>query len=181
MTIQWRTAYDHYGDARTAAGEALTLEIVLMVPDGDGWSVAALQDRTFVQRVIGEDGLALIEAPGVVVDDEGEANFLRFSIAGTDTAALLEAGSSRAELRHEIAEVLAAGRDVFHCGDFLVERMGDAIPDGQGLPPAYRYVLQQGPKGRLVAEFYRTSPGPSPRWDFSAANNFTLNLWTGVL
>lgn len=181
MTIQWRTAYDHYGDARTAAGEALTLELTIMTPDGDGWAVAALQDRTFIQRVIDADGVVLVTANGVIVDDEGEENFLRFSISGAQTEALLGAGSNRTELRHEIAEILAAGRDVLHCGDFIVERLGAATTDTTGLPPSYRYVLQQGPKGRLVADFYRTQPGPAPRWDFSAANNLTLNLWTGVL
>ena len=133
MTIQWRTAYDHYGDAQVAAGEAVTLELTIMLPHGDGWSVAPLQGRTFVQRVISADGSALIETEGVIVADEGEANFLRFEITGADTAGLLSTDSNRVELRHEIAEVVTAGRDVLHCGDFVVERMGAAILDGQGL------------------------------------------------
>lgn len=181
MTIQWRTAYDHYGDARAAAGEVLTLELTIMTPDGNGWSVAPLQDRSFVQRVIGADGATLIEAPGVIVDDEGEANFLRFSITGAETDELLAAGANRAALRHEIAEIVADGRDVLHCGDFVVERLAEATTPGSGLAASYRYVLQQGPSGRLVADFYRTRPGPAPSWDFSDSNSFTLNLWTGVL
>ena len=181
MTIQWRTAYDHYGDALVAAGEALTLELVLMEPDGDGWAVTALQGRAFVQRVIDASGATVTEAAAVIVDDEGEANFLRFSLTGTDTADMLPDGSNRQALRHEIAEVVADGRDVFHCGDFIVERLAEATTPGTGFPASYRYVLQQGPSGRLVADFYRTRPGPAPSWDFSASNSFTLNLWTGVL
>lgn len=181
MTIQWRTAYDHYGDAVVAAGEALTLEIVLMVPDGEGWAVAPLQDRTFIQRVINASGSTLAEVEAQIVDDEGEANFLRFSLAGDATADLMPSGSYRQALRHEIAEIVADGRDVLHCGDFTVERFADPTTPGEGVQPSYRYVLQQGPSGRLVAEFYRTRPGPAPRWDLSAPNSFTLNLWTGVL
>lgn len=181
MTIQWRTAYDHYGDGHVAAGEAITLELTIMLPDGDGWSVAPLQGRTFVQRIVGDGGTVLAEVAGVIVDDEGEPNFLRFAISGDDTADLLPEGSFRRSLHHEIAEIVSMGRDVLHFGCFKVEMMGAVIAGAGGLPPSYRYILQQGPRGRLVADFYRTNPGPAPRWDWSGANNFTLELWTGVL
>lgn len=181
MTIQWRTAYDHYGDAHVAAGEAVTLELTIMVPDGDGWSVADLQGRSFVQRVVGDDGTVLAEIAGIVVGDEGEANFLRFAVTGTVTAGLLPTGSSHRALHHEIAELVGTGRDVLHFGGFSVQMMGAVLNGDANTPPAYRYVLQQGPRGRLVADFYRTTPGPFPTWDLSDPNSFLFNLWTGVL
>lgn len=162
----WRTPYDKSGRADVFAGEAVTLELDLQQPDGaGGWRSQDYTLRTFVQRVVNRAGIVLASVTASLITNEGPAPFLRFILSGDMTSALLVAGAWSTELRHEVAEVLGAGRDVILLNAFNVSLAANPLASLPGTSSgtgagAARFTVQQGPRARIVVR-YSGAPGAS--------------------
>ena len=180
MTIQWRAPYDRYGNAEIYAGETVILDLELQQPDGNAWVPQSLTGRVFVQRVIDDAGQTIAEALGEIITPASGAPYVRFVIPGDGaggTGAMLVDGQTCASLRHEIAEIIADGRDVFTVGDFQVclsvDPQASQPSAGSGSSaPAARYVVQQGPKGSVVVR-YAGAPGRGLRTPRIISANYT--------
>lgn len=159
----WRAAYDRTGDGRVYSGEVIALELELQKPDGaGGWVDQPLVNRTFVQRVFKSGGTVLQAALGEITTAEDGSPIVRFVLTGDQTEALLPTGT-KIKLQHEVAEILATGRDVLVVGDFEVFMGGDPDEDipAPGVPHnagAARFTVQQGARGRVVVR-YMGAPG----------------------
>lgn len=158
----WRTVYDQRGDAEVTAGEVAVMELELQKPNGaGGWVDQPLVNREFVQWIMDDDGDVLVAVLGQVLNAEDGSPIVRFVVPGEDTAAALPTGSKRRRLRHEVAEILAEGRDTLVIGAFVI--IAGARPGSPPSPavghnaPAARFTVKQG--GNRVILRYVGAPG----------------------
>jgi hypothetical protein len=151
------------GDAKCFAGEALTVELAF---DTAG-SLVDLTGRTFVWTIYHANTRAeLFTCTGEVVVN-GTDRFVRFAIDGDTTEQLF--AKSRSYTRHEMAELVETGRDIWVEGNFALTRSASTTMPGVVVPASAggstRYVFDY--QTRRVTISPRGAPG------FSAAQQLT--------
>lgn len=143
------------GDAKCFAGEALTVELAF---DTAG-ALVDLTGRTFVWTIYHANTRAeLFTCTGEVVVN-GTDRFVRFAIDGDTTEQLF--AKSRSYTRHEMAELVETGRDIWVEGNFALTRSAFTTQPGVVVPASAggstRYVFDY--QTRRVTISPRGAPG----------------------
>ncbi|MBW6523421.1 hypothetical protein KZ810_07910 [Sphingomonas sp. RHCKR47] len=160
------------GDVRCFAGEALTVEIAF---DNDG-ALIDLTGRTFAWTVYrANDREPLFSAAGVAVS-VGDDHCIRFAIDGDTTDELF--ATNRIGLRHEIAEINEAGRDIWIEGQFSIARSAATVAPvsvDASAASVTRFAFEYDTRRLVISP--RGAPGITP-WQ---AAGQTYAEWTAAL
>lgn len=143
------------GDAKCFAGEALTVELAF---DTAG-ALVDLTGRTFVWTIYhANTRVELFTCTGEVIVN-GSDRFVRFAVDGDTTEELFN--KSRSYARHEMAELVESGRDIWVEGNFALTRSASTTMPGVVVPAsaggATRYVFDY--QTRRVTISPRGAPG----------------------